>query len=361
MTGRGCGVLAAGAVLLVAGGWLGYPEAAAVGAAAVVSVLLSLASARRLPRLTVTRTVEPALVTRGGSCHAVLEVSHDSTRTVRLAAEDGRIPVPPMFLRPGEVATVRYDVPTARRGPVRLGPLWVGRRDPLGLAGAGRVVGDGAVVRVHPTLHPLGGLPAALRRGTDDDRGTRPGAGAVSDQLRRYATGDDLRQVHWRSSARLGDLMVRGRTDTGRPGLVVLLDDRAGAHGDDTFESACEAAGSIVAAALRADIAVRLVTTGGAELAGRPGLAGFLHLLAEVALRGADQPEHGLALAVTGRLAGSGDVLVCLTGPSGAGALSDLRRRYPSTRVVVFGGPAAPFSARDGADFAARWPAAWAR
>src|SRR5439155_1528418 len=107
------------------------------------------------------------------------------------------------------------------------------------------------------------------------------------DALREYVIGDELRKVHWRTSARVGQLMVREDLDTSLPRVVVLVDDRQAAYRDLTedggsadFEAVCEAAASVLVACVRADLAVELVVASGerpvgtgAHRAAGPGLA----------------------------------------------------------------------------------------
>ena len=86
--------------------------------------------------------------------------------------------------------------------------------------------------------------------------------------------GDDLRRVHWRSTARLGNLMLRQDEVRVSEVATVLLDTRAGAHRDDSFERALEVAASLTAALVEDGRRLRFVTTGGfeAEFDGaRPG------------------------------------------------------------------------------------------
>src|SRR4029450_8403489 len=105
--------------------------------------------------------------------------------------------------------------------------------------------------------------------------------------LREYVVGDDLRHVHWRTSARVGELMVREHVDTSLPRVVLLLDDRAGAHivgaeGEATFESVCEAAASVLVAAFREDIHVEIqLVCGDAAAGGHVDAGPLLDLLAE--------------------------------------------------------------------------------
>jgi hypothetical protein len=210
--------------------------------------------------------------------------------------------------------------------------------------------------------------------------------------------------------------MVREHLDTSLPRIVVLLDNRAGAHPRltdgvaETFESACEAAASVVAAARREDLPVTLLLVAGADVGGD-----FLDRLAAAELhagpRGgsADRPRDGspdrahggsverpgggsadgpgdgphrvVSAADEASTAGAalrtatsrlrqerlGDTLVFLTGPGAQadlGYLGGLRGAYPSVIVGIFGAdgqmpPATAglvvIDADDGADFAARW------
>ncbi|MET7400140.1 DUF58 domain-containing protein [Dactylosporangium sp. NPDC005572] len=356
MTRRGAGLVVAGGAFTTVGVWLRYPEIAALGAAALLAVLAAVVAGRLPVRLTVTRTVAPGLVMRGGVCEVTLAVRNDARRLSvtatgadrrTVAGADERVPVPLVRLAPGATATVWYRVPTDRRGLVRLGPMSFGRADPFGLAAPPRAVGPVSVVVVYPRLHPIRVRLPGTRHDPHGAGGRVPHGAVSPDLLRDYRPGDDLRQVHWRTSARTGALVVRERVDAGRARLRVLLDDRAEVHDDDTFEAACEAAGSVVAAALRDGTAVHLALVGGAEVAeGRP-LAAYLSLLARARPHPAGaEPRAGGSLCVTGR-----------PGPA------QLRAFAGAAVVVVFGPPrpvpaGAGFrliAARDAADFARRY------
>jgi len=176
--------------------------------------------------------------------------------------------------------------------------------------------------------------------------------------------GDELRRVHWRSSAKVGELMVREQLDTSEPTIVVLLDDRAAAHPQvrdgtaESFEAACEAAASIVAAAVREDLPVSL------HLVTSVATGPYLDVLTEAALRPGELAPTLRRL----RARRLGDTLVFLTGPGGRGdlgAVSGLRGPYPVVLAGLFGDrDAAPVSggdglivieAADGREFAAAW------
>ncbi|WP_431927415.1 DUF58 domain-containing protein [Micromonospora wenchangensis] len=388
LTARGTGLLVAATALLGAGLRFAYPELAVLGAAGAVAVGQAVLAAARTPRLVVSRTADPDRVAVGEPARMALTVRNAGRlRVGGLLAEDrcaGRpVLVPVLRLRPGRDTGLSYDVPTRRRGVLPVGPLRVTRRDPLGLYAATRAYGPTAVVRVHPRVHPLTAVPTGAGRSLDGRTDGVPHGSITFDSLREYVVGDELRRVHWRTSARVGELMVRENVDTSLPRIVVLLDNRAAAHPDRSggvaasFEAACEAAASLVVAAFRQELPVVLLLVCPADdaTADPP-----LDRLAAVPL--VDSPGRQPDGATTGDRDGAaldatltrlradrpGDTLVFLTGPGGrddVGRVGALRGAYPSVLVGVLGaaGPtptaAGPvvLDAVDGAAFAAAWDA----
>jgi uncharacterized protein (DUF58 family) len=368
-TVRGAGVLLAAVALLLGGFRYGYPDLALLGAAATVAVLCGVVFAVWRPGLGVERVASPDRVARGEPATMTLTVHNTSKlRAANLVAADrcgsSTVPVPLLRLRPGRDTTVQYPVPTQRRGVVPVGPLRVTRTDPLGLLTLSRTYGGVATVWVHPRIHLLRAVPAGMARSLDGRIDKVPQGTITFDSLREYVIGDELRRVHWRSSAKVGELMVREQLDTSEPTIVVLLDDRGGAHPEvrdgtaDSFEACCEAAASIVAAAVREDLPVAL------HLVSGPAPGPFLDVLTEAELRAGDLTQTLRSLRQN-RIA---DTLVYLTGPGGRadlGAVSALRGAYPVVIAGLFGDrDAAPVSAggglivieaEDGAQFAGAW------
>ncbi|MEV6302691.1 DUF58 domain-containing protein [Actinoplanes sp. NPDC051861] len=365
MTARGIALLAAGVVLLVTGFRFGYPDLALLGAAAGLAVAVAAGFAAWRPRLGVERVAEPDRVARGEPAAITLTIRNSSrVRAATLIAVDrcggSTVDVPLLRLRPGRDTSTEYPVPTHRRGLVPIGPLGVTRRDPLGLLTMTRTYGGTTIVRVHPRVHLLRAVPAGLTRSLDGGADKVPHGTITFDSLRDYVPGDELRRIHWRSSAKVGELMVREQLDTAEPTLLVLLDDRAVAHPGDgeTFEHACEAAASIVTAAAREALPVSL------HLVSAVSEGPFLDVLTEVTL-GEGDLEATLRRLRSQRL---GDTLIFLTGPGGRddiGAVSALRGAYPIVIAGLFGDrDAAPESsadriivieAADGSEFAAAW------
>jgi uncharacterized protein (DUF58 family) len=391
LAARGMALLAAGPLLIAVGFRFGYPELTVLGATAVAVVPLAAGYVLWRPRLAAVRVAAPDRVTRGDPCHATLTVTNRGRLPVSVLAHDRcgptEVPVPLLRLGPGQDTTVGYPVPTRLRGVVPLGPLRVVRRDPLGLVSATWTCGDDTRVWVHPRWHPLTAVPAGVFRSLDGRADRVPNGTIAFDRLREYVIGDDLRHVHWRTSARLGELMVREHLDTSLPRLVLLLDDRACAHPtSDAFEAACEAAASVILAAIREELPIALRLVSGAARGGdgrRLGLTttstDLLDLLAEAT------PTGSTPLAeVTARLRHqpAGDTLIFLTGPGGAttgardadpatdlGTVAALRGAYPTILVGVLGTPDPPaahhgltvLAATTGEDFASSWDAAGVR
>ncbi|WP_327005372.1 DUF58 domain-containing protein [Dactylosporangium sp. NBC_01737] len=375
-TSRGIGLSVSAPVLVAVGFAFQYAQLTVVGTAAVAAVLFGFAYVWWRPRLTVARAVDPDRVMRGESSTVTLTVGNTSRlRGATLIAHDrcgpASVPVPLLRLKAGATTTAAYPVPTARRGVVDIGPLRVVRRDPLGLLTLARGYGGVSKVWVYPTVHHLTAVPTGVMRSLDGRVDRVPHGSITFDTLREYVVGDELRHVHWRTTARVGELMVREHLDTSLPRLVVLLDDRLAAYPDADrsrdsahFESACEAAASIVMAAFREELPVTLRLAGGAHAGGKD-TRGYLDLLAEATLGAGDQLDSTVAQLRTRRV---GDTLVYLTGPGGAadlGRVGTLRAAYPSLIAGAFGTadgevPTAldglqVLSAADGADFAAAW------
>ncbi|MCM4081116.1 DUF58 domain-containing protein [Paractinoplanes hotanensis] len=313
-TRRGYAVLIAATVLLASGWWLRYPLPALIGAAGLAAVSVALLTVRRGPPVAVTRTISPARVERGRPATAVLTVRPTGTEVEIRDVVAGQV----HLVR--TAATAEYPLPTGVRGRYPVGPLEIGREDPLGLARSRHRTGSATTLVVYPRQLPAraGGGPSRrtppgpatddLRRGSAEPRG-----------IREYEPGDEVRRIHWRATAHTGRLMVRDLGDPRQARLTVLLDTRAGVLGADDFEEAVDLAASLLGAAARAGVPTRLVTADGRELAGP-----FLEVLAAV------RPDGTGPLTAHG-----GGRLALITGEPGAPAA--LGRAFDSLVVLALG------------------------
>src|SRR5687767_9433600 len=174
------------------------------------------------------------------SAEVLLEITNADARpgglwglTEPLPAELGRSP---RFvvdrLAAGATATLRYRVHGGRRGRHVLGPLRLRLMDPFGLVERNAVGADSAVLLVVPRVRPLGaGGPAGGQGGGGEgSRRTIAVHGEDDVSTREYRHGDDLRKVHWRATARMGELMVRLEERPWRAQATLFLDTRSRAH-----------------------------------------------------------------------------------------------------------------------------------
>lgn len=167
-------------------------------------------------------------------------------------------------LRPSERTTARYWLLAERRGLFDVGPLELELRDPFGVAERRVIAAPRSRLVVFPRVEAL---TLGAGQGDEDLRADPPGAsllGRHGDELyslRPYAVGDDLRRVHWPSTAQRDELMIRQDQRPGQGGLTVLLDLRRQVHTGASAERAISVTASVAVAASRAGQALRLVTT----------------------------------------------------------------------------------------------------
>ena len=344
LTRRGWSLLGAAAGLLVASRLLGTAELTTLGLTAVALLAGALAwTASRSAPVTLARTVRPSPVQVGGDARVDLEIeAHDSSPqlTVTDTFDDGRRAA--RFLTPALERAQRgraaYRIPTDRRGRFAIGPAILGIADPFGLTTRALQIGEPDEIIVRPRLHELRPIPGAPghRRARANRRTVVPVAAPAHDEflaLREYAVGDDLRRVHWRSSARIGDLMVREDESAWEPRTVLVFDNRLASHSAPSYEAAVEAVASIGVRLLRSGRACEILTTRGRVLGAGPagGTSTEARLLDELATitTDADTPIAPEIRAL--RAPGRRGLLVVVTG-----APSDLQT------FTAMAGPRAP-------------------
>ena len=221
------------------------------------------------------------------------------------AALSVRIPGHALSLRPGEQQSWSVAVPLTRRGHHRIDPMVIRTGDPLGLFEAYATVGPGATVVVTPRVEqlPLLQLPAAMTEGADRASGACDPDHAARDRAYgRTCPTDAFNRIHWRSSARHGELQVKEFEVQRTADLWIYLDlDRAVHVGLDdaaTIETAVRVAASISGRALDQGRAVGLEAYG-LRRAVLPADRGIrqrqkvLHLLAAVGAEGGDAAAGG--------------------------------------------------------------------
>jgi uncharacterized protein (DUF58 family) len=340
---------------LITGRLLGLIDVFIAGAGLVVCLVISFGYVRMIrPTVVASRRVQPPRVHAGGSSRVELAlVNRGDHRTPVLGVRDpfdrgarwARFLVAP--LARGEVARAAYRLPTEHRGVFDLGPLTVRRSDPFTFFAASTVVAPMTRLTVYPRIDPIAPLPSS--KGGDPMAGADhphalAGMGDDFYALRPYVRGDDLRRVHWPSTARTDDLMIRQDEMPWQGRATVVVDTRAATNTPEVFELVLSAAASIVTASWQRRSLVRLLTTGGYDsgfAAGHTHVDSILEHLAQA------DTDTGNLVRVLGTLrrAGTGGGLALVTTASAAEhdlhALATLQTRYGTAALVIFDASAA--------------------
>ncbi|TEX51628.1 MAG: hypothetical protein B7C55_04585 [Actinomycetales bacterium mxb001] len=308
LTARGVGVVVTALVLVALAFLLGYPELLGLAAGALVLLLISFFLVSGGREVDVQCSVPPR-VERLADITVRLDLDADRAhrRGLRLRSHTPTglgDRVPAVWDASGVHADV--PVPTRKRGPLNLGPWLVERVDPWGLFH--RTVGeaDGVSLLVVPRIRPvsMASLPSALSEfGGSSEMGTTTFA-----MLREYVIGDELRHVHWKSSAKTGTLMMRQYIDVTRPRLMLVLVVEARAYtSEDEFESTVDFIASLATVAASSGLDVEVCTTSGERAAhgtGRSSAAIDMLALVERGSSGVDtrllRANRGTTIVVRG-------------------------------------------------------------
>ncbi len=245
-------VLGAATLGLWAGVALGVLEFAVAGAAALVIILLAVPFLFSARSYDVALLLEHDRVVAGTPVEGRLVVTNVG-RSVALPGRvdvpvgDGLVDVHVPLLRPRHDFSDAVVIPTQRRGVVTVGPARTVRGDPLGILTREAVWQDTHTLYVHPVTTALRSTAAGLIRDLEGSASrTVVDADFSFHALRPYVPGDSPRQIHWKSTAKTGDLMVRQYEETRRSRMVVGLCLGDAEYADeDEFELAVSAAASI--------------------------------------------------------------------------------------------------------------------
>ncbi len=387
LTTRGRSFLAAGATTIGCAVLLGEHGLLHVGILLLALPLLSaVAVVRAHYRLGCVRRLEPTRVVAGHSARVRLRIDNISRLpTGLLLIEDcrpyalgsrSRFVVERLEAR--GVRELSYQVRSDVRGCFTLGPLTVRLADPFGLVELTRSFAATDTLTVTPARTELPRIRVAGDWAHGGAGRARAVAAAGEDDMipREYRHGDDLRRVHWRSTARYGALMVRREEQHWHSSGVLLLDTRSGAHRgagpSSSFEWAVSAAASIGTRLTRDGYRLRFLvdtgevapeTDGGGEFEGR-----LLDALAVVrpsrsaslsdGVTAAGSTGAGLVVAVLGALDEADTrALASLTfgGASRVAILCDTPTWTARTPTVGTGGTSAGYGSPTATLTAAGW------
>ncbi len=261
LTDRGIGLAGGAGGLWLASRGFGVPELQIAAVATLTLLVLSVLAVRlSSARLSVDRTVRPTRLFHDAEAQLTLVV-HNRSRLPTTAMELEDL-APPVLasqgarMRLGSLPslasrTMAYRLRGYHRGRFEVGPLVARLSDPFGLATRRVELSGTSELVVYPRIWtlsdeiPLGGA-------TGGGRGrTQPlASGEDLAHVREYVRGDDLRKVHWATTAHRGKLMIRQPEAPRDPSATLLLDARDQAHRGvgttSSLETAVSAAASVI-------------------------------------------------------------------------------------------------------------------
>jgi uncharacterized protein (DUF58 family) len=227
----------------------------------------------------------------------------------------------------------------ARRGWFEFPPVMVATRAPFGFFAARRVLPAPAGVLIFPEYRVLKRFPLLDRRPSLHNPFVQVGHGSEFIGVREYRPGDSPRHVHWRTTARAGQLVVKEFSEETQPGLTIALDLRAGsaigAEDDNTLERAIKVAATVAHYADGRGLPVSLASNS-LEWPAPPGPVsrwGAMNYLARVRA-GGDRPFADCLRALSGAVF----VVALLPAPDGAavGPLIELKKQGVAVLAVLF-------------------------
>jgi uncharacterized protein (DUF58 family) len=273
LTERAWALLGGGALLWAAARVVGSDDLHILAVGLVALVLLGAVVLRlRHQPLEATRRLSTRRAFPGTRIRVEIEVrNRGRSRTPFLLLED-RLPpqlgTPARLVVPSVAAggreRVSYEITARRRGRYPVGPLVVSLTDPFDVARRRIEFDDVQDLIVYPEVEDLEAVRVASPLGGSGESSSRQlfRSGEEFYTMRQYEIGDDLRRIHWPSTARIGELMIRQDETARRAAAVVFLDTRRTATGGarEPFERAVTAAASIGILYLRNGYSLRLAT-----------------------------------------------------------------------------------------------------
>jgi uncharacterized protein (DUF58 family) len=342
-TPRAFGFGAAAVALWIAGLLTGVPELFMLALGALVLPLGAWLVIRfGNYRLASARSVRPLRTSVGGRVAVSVRLDNPSRMDTGVLLLEDQLPYQfgpaARFVVPGigggDRETIGYELTALARGRYVIGPLSVRLLDPFGLAQATSELAGTSEVIVHPRVEPLspsglGGDFASASAARVRRLFTR---GEEFYTTREYRDGDDLRKVHWRSSAKRGELMIRQEEQPWRARALLVVDLRRSAHRGQgehgSFERAVSAVASMAVRLARSGYELALLTDDGRQVrppTGTDQAMAILDFLATV------EPSSGRSLVPMAdqlaRLSGEGLLLAVLTMPTSEEAATLARCR----------------------------------
>ena len=356
-TARGWLVATIGLLLCIASRAFGAEALGQVGLALIILVISALIVVR-LGRheLVITRRITPERAVAENLVTTTLELNNSGLGAAPLVLIEDRLPAVLRTrarfafsgIEPRGRREATYNFRPSRRGLYEIGPVEMSCVDPFSLARTRRIAGDKGALLVYPKIEQLV-LPRDLgERRSLSVSALRQPTGATGEDfytLREYVEGDDLRKIHWPSTAKRQRYMIRQEETPWHNRATIVLDDRQSAYEGDSFENAVEAAASLVDLYHRSGYTFRLTGAhhpGSASNRGAAHRSQCLDHLATVTKKSLGSGPDPLLIARFAELearSGAEGTLVVVSGnlePDAAVAMSRCRRRFKQVIAITF-------------------------
>ena len=250
---------------------VGWVEAWVVAAIAGVLLLLSVPFLLGGHDYRVRLTLDRDRVVAGSDVTGSLVIVNQSSRIslpglIDVPVGEGLVEAHVPLLLGGAEHRQELTIAAHRRGVITVGPMTIGRGDPVGILRRELSWPQVEQIYVHPVTVPIPSTSAGLIKDLEGS----PTRDIVDSDLsfhaiRHYAAGDSRRHIHWKSTAKTGVLMVRQYEETRRASIAIVLDLNTEEYADDDeFEMTVSAAASLAVQGVRDGREV--IVSGSAEI-----------------------------------------------------------------------------------------------
>lgn len=295
MTREGLRFALVGVAAVILGLVAGWDGPLVLGAAILILVPCAIAFVQAPTKAEIAHA--PRSVQCERLSDTTLEITIRTSRRVGVFAEVASDPEPRRLhrlARRHDFVTLTLSVDTRRRFAGAIGPVHFVRRDPFGICRRVIASTDPIDLVVTPRITSTPHTPTREHSSSDEQNPrTSQGQATVSETTREYIPGDEPRRIHWRSSARLGQLMVRQETGTPSADVTIILDRAVTTwntapsfrndNSADNFELAVETVAALIDDLLPTGRTIELLCTDEGTVAiDRTAERTFLRILASV-------------------------------------------------------------------------------
>ncbi|WP_010203324.1 DUF58 domain-containing protein [Salinibacterium sp. PAMC 21357] len=270
VTPAGWVVLGLAALALTLSGVFGWQEFSFLGTVLLAAVIISVAFLFGRASYGVIVELNPRRVVVGDRALGRMLVTNIGARSLpptrmELPVGKGVAEFQLPSMTPKAEHEELFAVPTAKRAVIVAGPAESVRGDQLGLLRRALKWADAVDLFVHPLTVRLVPSAAGLVRDLEGQVSNKITNNDIAfHALRPYVPGDDRRYVHWRTSARIGQLMVRQFQETRRSQLTIIHASRGDLYASEAeFELAISVTASIAAQVIRDGTQMNVVSETG--------------------------------------------------------------------------------------------------